>query len=88
MTSESEWVRELVLRLARAVAWQYANKESTKMSRLNDEVVTDKFSIGNKNKLYFSIKEKTTSFSYWKGSYCIEETLDKNTFIVSNPLQY
>ena len=84
VASESDWSRNMIQRMTRAICNQYIKENDGKVSisDLKSSDHTKKLNPGDLVLVYFPEGSGSKLIPNWKGMYIIKEKLDKNTFAV------
>ena len=81
VTSESDWSRNMIQRMTRAICNQYIKENDGKVSvsDLKSSAHTKQMNLGEIVLVYFPEGSGSKLIPNWKGLYIIKEQLDKNT---------
>ena len=85
VASETDWAKQMVVRMTKAIGSTYLQDEFTKVSQPDGKPPDTTFvpKLGDLVLVYFPEGSGSKLIPNWKGVYKIKEKLDHNTFIVS-----
>lgn len=84
LTTESEWAKSQIVRMARLISDEFMAKEGRKLAELDRKAPKpETLEIGMKVLIHFPSLPKSKLFARWKHLYVIKEKIDLNTYIVS-----